>query len=518
MSTEVKRRRGTALQHETFTGAPGEITVVTDDNSLRVHDGVNPGGTQVVSSSNISRYTDLIFDSITQSQGQTFQMFMDELGDTYQDGKIKVDVAITAPTVVGKSVSLYGGQKDKGDRPTIIPDTGQSGLLIDKTFVAGVDENIVSVTMKGFKIIEQSQSKTASTVGILYNRVNKLGRIEEIEVRGFEKGINLKGVIGGVVSDVFVTNNTYGLYTESNNDAGLAAFDCTNVIFLHGVFNANDYGVYLGDLTQGMNFYGTDIERNNIVGVEIDATPPASSVFNFFGAWFEGNPIALRFTEKVKTVQCDGCYFFDNTNLWDNAGSGVITATFERCKIDSSHIDLDVFRGRFVDNDVTNCTFTATTPEAYQCEEWRGTAVAVDDGNTLLSTRSIGSGRYAVEASGAPGTTVLADGSTWFDIATGTNYTKVGGVWQRTDSVIINDRTVDFGSIPSGGSATFGPVTVTGASVGDHVEVVPNGDMQGVIFQAHVSSMNAVSGTLYNFTGGAVDLPSITYRLKVQKS
>ena len=130
--------------------------------------------------------------------------------------------------------------------------------------MTGVDENIIGVTLKGFNITEQTQSKTVGTVGLLYNRVNKGGRIEEMEVRGFEKGINLKGVIGGVVEDVYVTNNTYGLYTESNNDAGLAAYDCTNTIFLHGVFNGNDYGVYLGALTQGMNFYGTNIERNNI--------------------------------------------------------------------------------------------------------------------------------------------------------------------------------------------------------------------------------------------------------------
>jgi len=44
MAKEVKRRRGTALEHESFIGAVGEITVVTDDSSLRVHDNVTVGG------------------------------------------------------------------------------------------------------------------------------------------------------------------------------------------------------------------------------------------------------------------------------------------------------------------------------------------------------------------------------------------------------------------------------------------------------------------------------------------
>jgi hypothetical protein len=44
MATEVQRRRGTAAEHDSFVGAPAEITVVTDDWTLRVHDGVTPGG------------------------------------------------------------------------------------------------------------------------------------------------------------------------------------------------------------------------------------------------------------------------------------------------------------------------------------------------------------------------------------------------------------------------------------------------------------------------------------------
>lgn len=44
MSRQVKIRRGTAAQHETFIGAEGEITMDTTNNTLRVHDGTTPGG------------------------------------------------------------------------------------------------------------------------------------------------------------------------------------------------------------------------------------------------------------------------------------------------------------------------------------------------------------------------------------------------------------------------------------------------------------------------------------------
>ena len=44
MSSELKLRRGTTLQHSTFVGADSEITFNTDTNELVSHDGVTPGG------------------------------------------------------------------------------------------------------------------------------------------------------------------------------------------------------------------------------------------------------------------------------------------------------------------------------------------------------------------------------------------------------------------------------------------------------------------------------------------
>lgn len=47
MSSEIKHRRGTEVEHTTFTGANGEITVNTSTGGLRVHDGLTVGGKSV---------------------------------------------------------------------------------------------------------------------------------------------------------------------------------------------------------------------------------------------------------------------------------------------------------------------------------------------------------------------------------------------------------------------------------------------------------------------------------------
>ena len=44
MSRAISRRRGTAQEHESFTGALAELTVDTTNNRLVVHDGSTPGG------------------------------------------------------------------------------------------------------------------------------------------------------------------------------------------------------------------------------------------------------------------------------------------------------------------------------------------------------------------------------------------------------------------------------------------------------------------------------------------
>lgn len=43
-ATQVQFRRGTTAQHNTFTGALGEVTLDTDKDTLIIHDGSTAGG------------------------------------------------------------------------------------------------------------------------------------------------------------------------------------------------------------------------------------------------------------------------------------------------------------------------------------------------------------------------------------------------------------------------------------------------------------------------------------------
>ena len=47
MAKQLQLRKGTATEHDNFTGAVGEVTVDTTNKTLRVHDGSTVGGTML---------------------------------------------------------------------------------------------------------------------------------------------------------------------------------------------------------------------------------------------------------------------------------------------------------------------------------------------------------------------------------------------------------------------------------------------------------------------------------------
>ena len=49
MSRQIQIRRGTAAEHNNFTGAMGEVTMDTTNKTLRVHDGTTVGGNEIMS-------------------------------------------------------------------------------------------------------------------------------------------------------------------------------------------------------------------------------------------------------------------------------------------------------------------------------------------------------------------------------------------------------------------------------------------------------------------------------------
>ena len=67
MATQVKHRRGTASEHELFTGAVGELTYVTDNKSVRVHDGFTVGGLDLLKDRGVTATFETLEDLLNES-------------------------------------------------------------------------------------------------------------------------------------------------------------------------------------------------------------------------------------------------------------------------------------------------------------------------------------------------------------------------------------------------------------------------------------------------------------------
>ena len=56
MPTQLQLRRGTTSQNNSFTGAVGELSLDTDSENIRMHDGSTAGGIEIIPSGTVVAY------------------------------------------------------------------------------------------------------------------------------------------------------------------------------------------------------------------------------------------------------------------------------------------------------------------------------------------------------------------------------------------------------------------------------------------------------------------------------
>lgn len=84
-------------------------------------------------------------------------------------------------------------------------------------------------------------------------------------------------------------------------------------------------------------------------------------------------------------------------------------------------------------------------------------------------------------------------------------------------TVVSTTITFDPPSLTTGAIAVSSGITVTGAALGDHIELYPPYDTQGVAVQAQASAANTIVISLHNRSAGTVDLASGTWGVVVKR-
>lgn len=114
MPTQVQFRRGTSAQNNSFTGAAGELSVDSDINTLRLHDGSTVGGHELARAdlSNTSGISTITVENIAVTGLSTFTGNVEIGGNLDVDGLTELDATNISETLNVVGVSTFASNVD----------------------------------------------------------------------------------------------------------------------------------------------------------------------------------------------------------------------------------------------------------------------------------------------------------------------------------------------------------------------------------------------------------------------
>ena len=207
----VQLRRGTTTEHNTFTGAEGEVTVDTDLDTLRVHDGSTAGGVRLAKHSELAG-----------AAGNT------DLGNTPAASSVDIESSTgTNTTVAGATTSLAGvmtsadktkldgiatGATVNSSDATLLDRANHTGTQTAAT-ISDFDTEVANNTAVAANTAKVSNAThtgdvTGSTALTIANGAVTFNKIQQID--------NLR-VIGNVSGS---TGNTGAVEIKNENDLG----------------------------------------------------------------------------------------------------------------------------------------------------------------------------------------------------------------------------------------------------------------------------------------------------------
>lgn len=218
MALKIQLRRGTTVEHSSFTGAVGEVTVDTSKNALVVHDGVTVGGFPLTSSG----------------------------------GVISVKIPANADLNNYKTVGLYFCDTDT---TTILNNPTQYGfsLFVEKVSDTAVNQKLVTHKNGGGKIYTRSFSTSWSDWNIV----------------PFEKD-----VLGGTYKDVTNARLDNVTYTNTSGKPIFVMVSATAVTSSITQININPY---VDSMLLPNSFATNNIGASSIVASTSFIVPNGSS-------------------------------------------------------------------------------------------------------------------------------------------------------------------------------------------------------------------------------------------------
>jgi hypothetical protein len=166
MSTQVQYRRGTNAQNAAFTGALAEITVDTTNGTLRVHDGITAGGSNIATVSYVtSQISALSANSITNGTSSVAVIA--------SGGNVRTNIAgATVQTISTGLVAITGDLSVTGNATlsgNILGDRIQNGTTTIDIQTPNGNANITVGGTSNVAVFSTTGANISGTLGVTGN-------------------------------------------------------------------------------------------------------------------------------------------------------------------------------------------------------------------------------------------------------------------------------------------------------------------------------------------------------------
>jgi hypothetical protein len=351
MSTQVQYRRGTNAQNAAFTGALAEITVDTTNGTLRVHDGITAGGSNIATVSYVTAQIGALSANSISSGTSSVSVIT-------TNGNIRSNVAgSTVQTISAGLVAITGDLSVTGNATlsgNILGDRIQNGTTTIDIQTPSGNANITVGATSNVAVFSTAGANITGTLGVTGNITGSfiLGNGSQLtgidatsiqsgtsNVRVVSSGGNVTTSVGGTANVVVITTtgaNIAGTLNATGN-ANVGNIGATNIT--GGNLTINGNAVITGNLrvdgtetifnvqTLSVNDKDIIVANNvtggaNVNGAGLQAGNPAVAT------WFFNNATTSWQSNIAITPTANGTLSLGGaSNYWGSAFVTTITAT-----------------------------------------------------------------------------------------------------------------------------------------------------------------------------------------------
>jgi hypothetical protein len=236
MPTQVQFRRGTTAQNNSFTGAAGEVSIDTDKDALRIHDGTTSGGFEQakVDLTNVSGATNLSLSGITTTNSLSIGSTQVISSARQLQNIVSLDATTTATIESAvsaapndfTSLNISGLSTFRGitTHTTSLFGTQASfsGVITATTFVGALTGTATSTTNIPNLTGDITSANTATTLATVNSNVGTFGSGGAIP----SITVNAKGLVTGVTTTAVnpANDGTLTLAVSGTGLSGSASF------------------------------------------------------------------------------------------------------------------------------------------------------------------------------------------------------------------------------------------------------------------------------------------------------